>query len=128
MSINVIDYVSLFIFVVISLLIVVLLFVLSYLFSIKNATAEKLSAYECGFSPFSDARQSFDVSFYVVGILLIIFDLELVLIWPWAENINFVSIFGYLVVLFFIFILIIGFVFEWKQGALNWHLVMSSST
>jgi NADH-quinone oxidoreductase subunit A len=107
-----IDYLSLFVFSLISLIIVSVLFFLSYILSIRNATSEKLSAYECGFSPFSDARQSFDVSFYIVGILLIIFDLELVLIWPWAENINFLSVFGYCVVLFFIFILTIGFAFE----------------
>lgn len=117
-----IEYFSLFIFSFIVILIVLLLFFLSYFFSIKNVSFEKLTPYECGFAPFSDARQNFDVSFYIVGILLIIFDVELVLIWPWAQNLHYIGFFGYLSILFFLLILVIGFFFEWKQGALNWSL------
>ena len=117
-----IDYITLLVFGGLVVIIACVLFLLSYFLSLRNVTYEKLSAYECGFSPFSDSRQNFDVSFYIVGILLIIFDLELVLIWPWAQNINFMGFFGYLSVLFFLIILVIGFVFEWKQGALNWSL------
>ena len=117
-----IDYITLLVFGGLVVIIACVLFLLSYFLSLRNVTYEKLSAYECGFSPFSDSRQNFDVSFYIVGILLIIFDLELVLIWPWAQNINFMGLFGYLSVLFFLIILVIGFVLEWKQGALNWSL------
>ena len=117
-----IDYISLLVFGSLVIIIAFVLFFLSYILSIRNVNYEKLSTYECGFSPFSDSRQNFDVSFYIVGILLIIFDLELVLIWPWAQNLNFIGFTGYLSVLFFLLILVIGFVFEWKMGALNWSL------
>lgn len=117
-----IDYIGFFIYVIIIAIIVLILFSLSYILSIRNVHYEKLSAYECGFSPFSNSKQNFDVSFYIVGILLIIFDLELVLIWPWLQNINFTGFLGYCSVVFFLIILIVGFFFEWKQGALNWAL------
>ena len=107
-----IDFIGFFIYVILIGVVVLILFSLSYVLSIRNVHYEKLSAYECGFSPFSNSKQNFDVSFYIVGILLIVFDLELVLIWPWVQNINFTGFLGYFSVVFFLIILIVGFFFE----------------
>lgn len=79
-----------------------------------------VSPYECGFEAFGDARNTFDVKFYVVGILFLIFDLELVFLIPWALSLQKIGFLGYLSMFFFFVILTIGFVYEWKKGALDW--------
>jgi len=82
---------------------------------------EKLSAYECGFAPFEDSRLKFDVRFYLVAILFIIFDLEIAFLFPWAVVLNEIGWFGYGAMMVFLAILVIGFIYEWKKGALEWE-------
>jgi NADH-quinone oxidoreductase subunit A len=82
---------------------------------------EKLSAYECGFEPFEDARVKFDVRFYLVAILFIIFDLEVAFLFPWAISLSLIGLVGYLSMMIFLLILTVGFVYEWKKGALDWE-------
>ena len=82
---------------------------------------EKLSAYECGFEPFDDARRPFDVPFYLVAILFIIFDLEIAFLFPWAVGLSDIGLFGFLSMLGFLGVLTVGFVYEWCKGALDWE-------
>ena len=82
---------------------------------------EKLSAYECGFEPFEDARRRFDVRFYLVAILFIIFDLEVAFLFPWAVSLSETGLFGLLSMLGFLGVLTVGFVYEWRKGALEWE-------
>ena len=95
--------------------------ILNYLLSPKNPDPEKLSAYECGFDAFDDSRMEFDVRFYLVAILFIIFDLEIAFIFPWAISLGKIGIFGFISMMIFLFILTIGFIYEWKKGALDWE-------
>jgi NADH-quinone oxidoreductase subunit A len=83
--------------------------------------AEKLSAYECGFEAFDDARRRFDVRFYLVAILFIIFDLEVAFLFPWAVSLSEIGLFGFLSMLGFLGVLTVGFVYEWRKGALDWE-------
>jgi NADH-quinone oxidoreductase subunit A len=106
-----------FIIFVISLVIVLL--VINQLVSVNNPNAEKLSPYECGFSPLGDARQKFTVQFYLVGILFLIFDLEVLFLLPFAVSLYQISIYGFWVILIFLVILTIGFVYELAKGALK---------
>ncbi len=87
----------------------------------QKPDSEKLSAYECGFEPFEDARVKFDVRFYLVAILFIIFDLEVAFLFPWAVSLGDIGIFGFWSMVVFLGILTIGFVYEWKKGALEWE-------
>ncbi|MDG2032396.1 MAG: NADH-quinone oxidoreductase subunit A [Rhodospirillales bacterium] len=87
----------------------------------QKPDSEKLSAYECGFEPFEDARIKFDVRFYLVAILFIIFDLEVAFLFPWAVSLGDIGIFGFWSMVVFLGILTIGFVYEWKKGALEWE-------
>jgi NADH-quinone oxidoreductase subunit A len=82
---------------------------------------EKLSAYECGFEPFDDARRRFDVRYYLVAILFIIFDLEVAFLFPWAVSLKGIGVFGFLSMLGFLGVLTVGFVYEWSKGALEWE-------
>ncbi len=83
--------------------------------------AEKLSAYECGFEPFDDARRKFDVRFYLVAILFIIFDLEVAFLFPWAVSLGDIGMFGFLSMMGFLAVLTVGFIYEWCKGALEWE-------
>jgi NADH-quinone oxidoreductase subunit A len=83
--------------------------------------AEKLSAYECGFDAFADARRRFDVRFYLVAILFIIFDLEVAFLFPWAVSLSATGLFGFLSMLGFLGVLTVGFIYEWRKGALEWE-------
>jgi NADH-quinone oxidoreductase subunit A len=87
----------------------------------QHPDAEKNSAYECGFEPFEDARHKFDVRFYLVAILFIIFDLEVAFLFPWAVSLSTVGVFGFWSMMVFLSILTIGFIYEWKKGALDWE-------
>jgi NADH-quinone oxidoreductase subunit A len=89
------DYMGLFFLIIISTALVFVLFILSFILSPKEVSAEKLSAYECGFEPFDEARKTFDVHFYIVAILFIIFDLEVAFLFPWAVSLNKIGIFGF---------------------------------
>ena len=95
--------------------------VINFILSPKHPDPEKLSAYECGFEPFEDSRMEFDVRFYLVGILFIIFDLEIAFLFPWAISLGNIGILGFSSMMIFLFILTIGFIYEWKKGALDWE-------
>lgn len=94
---------------------------LSFVFATRKADPEKISAYECGFDPFDDARSRFDIQFYLVAILFIIFDLEVAFLFPWALTLSRIGVFGFWSMMVFLIILTIGFVYEWKKGALDWN-------
>lgn len=94
--------------------------ILGKLVSPHKPDAEKNSPYECGFEAFEDARMKFDVRYYLVAILFILFDLEIAFLFPWAVVLQEVGLFGYLAMMVFLFVLVIGFIYEWKKGALEW--------
>ena len=114
------DYLSIMIFLFIALGLSVGFIVLNFLFSPKNPDPEKLSAYECGFEAFGDSRMEFDVRFYLVAILFIIFDLEIAFLFPWAISLGNLGPLGFWSMMVFLLILTIGFIYEWKKGALDW--------
>ena len=114
------DYLSIIIFLFIALGLSMGFVVLNFLFSPKNPDPEKLSAYECGFEAFGDSRMEFDVRFYLVAILFIIFDLEIAFLFPWAISLGNIGPLGFWSMMIFLFILTIGFIYEWKKGALDW--------
>ena len=114
------DYLSIIIFLFIALGLSVGFIVLNFLFSPKKPDPEKLSAYECGFEAFSDSRMEFDVRFYLVAILFIIFDLEIAFLFPWAISLGNLGPLGFWSMIVFLLILTIGFIYEWKKGALDW--------
>ena len=87
----------------------------------KAPDAEKLSSYECGFNAFDDARMKFDVRFYLVSILFIIFDLEVAFLFPWAVTLGKIGVFGFWSMMIFLGVLTVGFIYEWKKGALEWE-------
>jgi len=94
---------------------------LSRLLGVHRPDAEKLSPYECGFEAFEDARMKFDVRYYLVAILFILFDLEIAFLFPWAVVLQVIGVFGFVAMMVFLGILIIGFIYEWKKGALEWE-------
>ena len=93
----------------------------SLIMGAQRPDAEKNSPYECGFEPFEDARMRFDVRFYLVAILFIIFDLEVAFLFPWAVALGDIGVFGFWSMVVFLLILTVGFVYEWKKGALEWE-------
>ena len=93
---------------------------LGFLFGPRRPDAEKLSAYECGFEAFTDARMKFDVRYYLVAILFIVFDLEIAFLFPWATSLGAIGTVGLAAMGIFLLILVVGFVYEWKKGALEW--------
>ena len=114
------DYLSIIIFLFMALGLSVGFIVLNFLFSPKNPDPEKLSAYECGFEAFGDSRMEFDVRFYLVAILFIIFDLEIAFLFPGAISLGNIGALGFWSMMIFLLILTIGFIYEWKKGALDW--------
>ncbi len=115
------DYLPIVLFLIIALILSAGFIVINFLLSPKNPDPEKLSAYECGFEPFNDSRMEFDVRFYLVAILFIIFDLEIAFLFPWAISLGKIGAFGFVSMMIFLFILTIGFIYEWKKGALDWE-------
>ena len=115
------DYLSIILFLIIALGLSVAFIVINFIFSPKKPDPEKLSAYECGFEPFNDSRMEFDVRFYLVAILFIIFDLEIAFLFPWAVSLGNIGILGFCSMMIFLFILTVGFIYEWKKGALDWE-------
>lgn len=93
----------------------------SYLFTIKKPDAEKIGVYECGFSPFSDTRHPFEVRFFLVGILFIIFDLEISFLFPWSVVLHNIDTFGYWTMIIFLVVLTFGLIYEWVKGGLEWE-------
>ena len=115
------DYLSIILFLIIALGLSVAFIVINFIFSPNKPDPEKLSAYECGFEPFNDSRMEFDVRFYLVAILFIIFDLEIAFLFPWAVSLGNIGILGFCSMMIFLFILTVGFIYEWKKGALDWE-------
>lgn len=114
------SYLPVAIFIGVALAIGLALMMSAFLIAIKRPDTEKLSAYECGFDAFDDARMHFDIRFYLVAILFIIFDLEVAFLFPWAISLKEVGVFGFWSMMVFLGILTIGFVYEWRKGALEW--------
>jgi NADH-quinone oxidoreductase subunit A len=115
------DYFPILIFIGLGILFGVVPLILGALFSPHRPDPTKLAAYECGFPAFEDARLPFDVRFYLVAILFIIFDLETAFLFPWALALREIGWFGFFAVMMFLGLLVIGFIYEWKKGALEWE-------
>ena len=115
------DYLSIIIFLFIALFLSIGFILINFLVSPSNPDPEKLSAYECGFEPFDDSRMEFDVRFYLVAILFIIFDLEIAFLFPWAISLGSLGSLGFWSMMIFLAVLTIGFIYEWKKGALEWE-------
>lgn len=115
------SYLPIVVFLGISLVIGLALLAAPFLIAYKAPDPEKLSAYECGFNAFDDARMKFDVRYYLVAILFIIFDLEVAFLFPWAVSFGDIGWFGFWSMMVFLAILTIGFAYEWKKGALEWQ-------
>jgi NADH-quinone oxidoreductase subunit A len=120
MSALLLDYLPLVVFVAVSLVIGLVLLIAPFIVAYKQPDPEKLSAYECGFNAFDDARMKFDVRFYLVAILFIIFDLEVTFLFPWAVAFREIGLVGFWTMMIFLGVLTIGFIYEWKKGALEW--------
>ncbi len=114
------EYLPILVFLGIAIALAVLMVVASYIVARQRPDSEKDSAYECGFEAFDDARGRFDVRFYLVAILFIIFDLEVAFLFPWAVALGEIGVFGFWSMVIFLGILTIGFIYEWKKGGLEW--------
>jgi NADH-quinone oxidoreductase subunit A len=115
------EYFPILLFILVALVVGVAPVVLGALLGPHRPDPEKLSPYECGFEPFEDARLKFDVRYYLIAILFILFDLEIAFLFPWAVVINEIGIAGFLAMMLFLGILVVGFVYEWMKGALEWE-------
>ena len=115
------EYLPIIFFIFIGLGFAVVMTTMSFLIEKPKPDNEKLSSYECGFEAFEDARGRFDVRFYLVAILFIIFDLEVAFLFPWAISLSAIGSFGFWSMMFFLLLLTIGFIYEWKKGALEWE-------
>jgi NADH-quinone oxidoreductase subunit A len=120
MSQLVFDYLPIAVFIGVALAIGSGLMMAPFMVAVRNPDPEKLSAYECGFNPFDDARMRFDVRFYLVSILFIIFDLEVAFLFPWAVALKDVGAFGFWSMVVFLGVLTVGYIYEWRKGALEW--------
>jgi len=115
------EYLPILIFIAIAGVIASTLVVIPFVIAPSKPDPEKLSAYECGFNAFSDARMKFDVRFYLVSILFIIFDLEVAFLFPWAITLGTTGVFAFWSMVVFLAVLTVGFIYEWKKGALEWE-------
>lgn len=115
------NYLPIVVFFAIASVLALLIVALPKILSSGRPNQDKLKSYECGFDPFDDARGKFDVRFYLVAILFIIFDLEIAFLIPWAVSLKKIGIYGYWSMMFFLAVLTIGFIYEWKKGALEWE-------
>ena len=115
------EYFPIILFLIIALGLSFIFIMLNFLLSPKKPDPEKLSSYECGFEPFNDSRIEFDVRFYLVAILFIIFDLEIAFLFPWAISLGNIGLVGFISMMIFLIILAVGFIYEWKKGALDWE-------
>ena len=114
------NYLPLVVFIAVAGLIGLVLLIAPFLVAFQQPDPEKLSAYECGFNAFDDARMKFDVRFYLVAILFIIFDLEVAFLFPWAVALGKIGLAGLIAMGIFLAILVVGFIYEWRKGALEW--------
>src|SRR5499433_1949014 len=115
------EYFPILLFIAVAIVIGVAPMVLGKLLGPTKPDPEKLSPYECGFEAFEDARMKFDVRYYLVAILFILFDLEIAFLFPWAVVLREIGLFGFVAMLVFLAILVVGFIYEWKKGALEWE-------
>ena len=115
------EYLPILIFIGVASGLAIVIVLASFVVARQSPDAEKLSPYECGFEPFSDARSKFDVRFYLVSILFIIFDLEVAFLFPWAVTLGRLGLFGFWSMIVFLGVLTVGFIYEWKKGALEWE-------
>ncbi|HVJ51269.1 MAG TPA: NADH-quinone oxidoreductase subunit A [Aliidongia sp.] len=115
------EYLPIVIFLGVAIVIALAMVLGSFIAARQRPDSEKLSPYECGFEPFEDARTKFDVRFYLVAILFIIFDLEVAFLFPWAVTLGRIGLFGFWSMVTFLGVLTIGFIYEWKKGALEWE-------
>jgi NADH-quinone oxidoreductase subunit A len=115
------EYLPILMFLGLAIVLSVLMVAASLIIARQKPDTEKLSAYECGFEAFDDARRKFDVRFYLVAILFIIFDLEVAFLFPWAVSLGEIGMFGFWSMVAFLGVLTIGFIYEWKKGALEWE-------
>jgi len=115
------EYLPIVIFLVVAIGISLAMVVMSFMIAKQKPDSEKMSAYECGFEAFDDARSRFDVRFYLVAILFIIFDLEVAFLFPWAVAFGDIGVYGFVSMVLFLAVLTIGFVYEWRKGALEWE-------
>ncbi|WP_333698785.1 NADH-quinone oxidoreductase subunit A [Rivihabitans pingtungensis] len=115
------NYFPIMLFVIIGLLVGVGPMLIGFLLGPRRPDPEKLSPYECGFEAFEDARMKFDVRYYLVAILFVLFDLEIAFLFPWAVVLKEIGMFGFVAMLVFLAILVVGFIYEWKKGALEWE-------
>ena len=115
------EYFPILVFLAIAGIIAVAMIVASFVLASQHPDSEKLSPYECGFEPFEDARVRFDVRYYLVAILFIIFDLEVAFLFPWAVSLGDIGLYGFWSMIVFLAVLTIGFMYEWKKGALEWE-------
>ena len=112
---------SIIIFIIISLLICSILSTLSFFLSNKNPDKEKVTVYECGFNPFHSPGEPFSIRFFLIAILFLVFDLEVSYLFPWSIGSNFINYFSQIIIIIFILILIIGLIYEWIKGGLEWE-------
>jgi NADH-quinone oxidoreductase subunit A len=120
MNALIVDYLPIVVFIGVAAGIGLALLVAPFLAAYRSPDVEKLSAYECGFNPFDDARMKFDVRFYLVAILFIIFDLEVAFLFPWAITFGTLGWYGFWSMMIFLGVLTIGYIYEWRKGALEW--------
>ena len=116
-----IEYLPILIFLGVALVLSVVFIALAYLVAKQNPDDAKLSAYECGFDAFEDTQGNFDVRFYLVAILFIIFDLEVAFLFPWAISLGEIGLYGFWSMVIFLGVLTVGFIYEWRKGALEWE-------
>ena len=115
------EYLPILLFAGVAFAIGVLPIALGMILGPRNPDSQKNSPYECGFEAFEDARMKFDVRYYLVAILFILFDLEIVFLFPWAVALDGIGLLGFWSMMFFLFVLVVGFVYEWRKGALQWE-------
>lgn len=115
------NYVPILIFLAVGVFVGGMAIGMGWMVALRRPDSEKLSPYECGFEAFEDARVKFDVRYYLVAILFIIFDLEIAFLFPWAIVLEEIGMFGFLAMMLFLGVLVVGFIYEWKKGALEWE-------
>jgi len=115
------EYLPILVFLGIAVGLSLVIVLASFLVARQKPDSQKLSAYECGFDPFDDARGKFDVRFYLVAILFLIFDLEVAFLFPWAVSLGHIGLFGFWSMIVFLGVLTVGFIYEWRKGALEWE-------
>ncbi len=115
------EYIPIVIFLIIALAMGAAPLVLTQFLATQRPDAEKLSPYECGFEAFEDARMQFDVRFYLVAILFVVFDLETAFLFPWAVVLDVIGVFGFIEMVLFLLILLVGYIYAWNKGALEWE-------